>query len=159
MAAGAVFVAPGGGDASTAIHAELHALTAPTIGDLLFVGQLFRSRIRARTFQGMDVNGAPFTAYSQRGPYYFYPSPISGRTAEGRAARATAARNRHAKTGRIGIRTAQGIKYESYAAMKSALGRPTVDLYGAQQHPHMLDTMLCGRCGGTGSSPSNCQCG
>src|SRR5690349_24008216 len=24
---------------------------------------------------------------------------------------------------------------------------------------HMRDTMLCGRCGGTGSSPSNCQCG
>jgi hypothetical protein len=149
MSAAAVFIAPGGGDAVTAIRRELHALTTPTEGDLLHVGQIFRSRIRQRTFQGIDVNGAPFAPYSQRGPFYLYPNreSASGRTAAGKAARATAAKNRHQKTGRIGVRTATGIKYASYAAAKAAHGVATVNLYGMEQHTHMLDTMLV-KCGG-----------
>lgn len=141
---GAVFIAPDGSPAAAAIRAEVGALTTVTTGDLLFVGQVFRSRIRRRTAQGIDVNGAPFAPYSTRGPYYFYANrdSTSGRTAAGRAARAKAAANRHRKTGKIGVRTATGIKYESYSAMKAALGRTGVDLYGAEQHTHMLDTML-----------------
>lgn len=106
---------------------------------MLYIGQVFRSRIRTRTFEGLDVNGQPFQAYSRRGPYYFYPN---GTSTKDRKARATAAQNRHVKTGRIGVRTPTGIKYESYAAAKSAHGASNVNLYGMQQHTHMLDTMI-----------------
>lgn len=144
MAAGAVFVTPDGQSAAAAIRAEIQAFAQPTTGDLLYVGQIFRSRIRQRTFQGVDVNGAPFAPYSSKGPFYFYPNKGSAtsRTSEGRKARATAAANRHAKTGRIGIRTSTGIKYESYAAAKSAHGVSNVNLYGMEQHTHMLDTII-----------------
>ena len=144
MSASAVFLGPDGADARASIQAEIHALSNPTVGDLLYVGQIFRSRIRKRTFEGIDVHGAPFTPYSGKGPFYLYPNrdSASGRTPAGRQARATAARNRHAKTGKIGIRTATGIKYESYAAAKSAHGAPNVNLFGMEQHTHMLDTMV-----------------
>lgn len=144
MGALASFTGPNGADAGTAIRATVSVLSHATTGDLMYVGQGYRARIRERTFAGIDVNGAPFAAYSTKGPIYFSPnrSSTDGRTAAGRQARATASANRHAKTGRIGIRTATGIKYESYGAMKSALGRSNPDLYGAEQHTHMLDTML-----------------
>lgn len=143
-AAGALFVGPSGQDAPTAIRVELQALTTITTGDLLYLGQIWRARIRTRTFQGLDVNGQPFVPYSTKGPYYFYPngSSASGKTADGRKARATAAANRHKATGKIGIRTSTGIRYESYAAAKTAHGVSVVNLYGMEQHTHMLDTML-----------------
>lgn len=143
-AAGAIFVGPNGQDARSAIRAEIHALSTTTVGDMLYVGQLFRSRIRTRTFQGVDVNGQPFQAYSQRGPYYLY---ANGTATKDRHARSVAAKNRHAATGKIGIRTPTGIKYVSYAAAKSAHGVGNVNLYGMQQHTHMLDTMIV-RAGG-----------
>ena len=144
MAAGAIFVAENGQEASTAIRAEMRALSTVTTGDLLFTGQVFRSRIRQRTFAGVDVNGQPFAPYGTKGPFYFYPngSSASGRTAEGRKARATAAANRFAKTGKFGVRTPHGIKYASYSAAKAAHGVSNVNLYGMEQHTHMLDTMI-----------------
>lgn len=152
-AAGATFTGPNGRDPQTAIRAELQALVTPTTGDLLYVGQIWRARIRTRTFEGMDVNGQPFAPYSTKGPYYFYPNAQVGSTrrkvgtrnhtqAEVNAARATAAKGRFAKTGKIGVRTSLGIKYESYAAAKAAHGVNVVNLYGMEQHTHMLDTML-----------------
>jgi len=124
---------------STVIHGVVEALTTPTVGDLLYVGQGYRSRIRERTFAGVDVNGAPFAPYSTKGPFYLYVN--KGATGD-RAARAIASKNRYAKTGKIGIRTATGIKYESYAAAQAAHGTNGVTLYGMEQHPHMLDAMM-----------------
>jgi hypothetical protein len=144
MADAATFLAPGGQDPGTAIRATVSALTTVTVGDLLFVGQGYRSHIRERTFSGVDVNGAPFAPYSTKGPFYLYPN----KSATGdRKVRATAAAGRHAKTGRIGVRTPTGIKYESYAAAKAAHGSPGVTLYGMEQHPHMLDAIIV-RAGG-----------
>lgn len=153
MADLAVFVGPNGSDPRTAIHATIEAFTAPTVGDLLYVGQLWTSRIRKRTFAGVDVNGSPFAAYNSTRPFYLYPNgpATNGRTAAGRAARATAAKNRHAKTGRIGVRTATGIRYESYAAAKAAHGVSGVNLFSMQQGPHMLDAIMV-KAGGSEST-------
>jgi hypothetical protein len=142
--ASATFVGPNGAEPRIAIREAVLALTTITAGDLLHVGQFYRARIRKRTFAGVDANGVPFAAYSGKGPYYFYPnrSSASGKTAEGRAARATAAKGRHDKTGRIGVRTATGIKYESYAAAKAAHGVTNVNLFGMEQHVHMLNTIM-----------------
>jgi hypothetical protein len=140
MADFATFTGPGGSDPSVTIHGEIEALSTITAGDMLLAGQIFRTKIRQRTAAGVDVDGAPFAPYSERSPYYFYPNKEAA--GSNREARATAARNRHAKTGRIGKRTPLGIKYESYAAMKAAMGRTNVDLYSGLQHPHMLDAIL-----------------
>jgi len=139
MADFATFTAPGGGDPGTAIRAVVAALTIVTVGDLLYVGEGYRSRIRARTFAGVDVNGVPFAPYSTKGPFYLYPN--KGATRD-RNARATASAGRHAKTGRIGVRTPTGIKYASYAAAHEAHGTPGVTLFGMEQHPHMLDSIM-----------------
>lgn len=141
--ASATFTGPQGQDPVSAIHMTVDALTTITQGDLLYVGQVFRSRIRQRTFSGVDVNNAPFAPYSERGPYYFYPNGEVG-AARGAAAqaRATAAKNRFNKTGKIGTRTPYGIRYESYAAAKAAHGVGNVNLYGMEQHPHMLDSII-----------------
>ncbi len=148
----ATFTGPGGKPAGASIRATVHTLSTPTTGDLLAIGQAFRSRIRRRTQEGVDVDGVPFAPYSTNGPYYLYVNGAvgiaRGGTPETRKARATASRNRHIKTGRIGVRTPFGIKYESYAAAKTAHGRANVDLYGLQQHTHMLDTMMV-RAGGS----------
>jgi hypothetical protein len=151
MAATASFTGPNGQDARAAMEWGVRTATTPTTGDLLYSGQVFRSRIRERTFRGVDVNGVPFTGYSTKGPYYFYPNREVGDTgkragtrnhtqAQVRAARATAAKGRQAKVG--GVRTPYGIKYASYAAAKSGHGAANVNLYGMEQHTHMLDTLL-----------------
>ena len=140
-------------DAKISIRREVLALSTVSTGDLLAVGMGYVSRIRERTFAGTDVNGASFTPYSTRGPYYF--SPNAGVTKD-RAARATAAKNRHVKTGRIGIRTPTGIKYESYAAAKAAHGVANVNLYGMEQHPHMLDALMV-KAGGSESSLADAE--
>ena len=142
MSAYATFTGPAGEPAGVAIRREIHALTTPTVGDHLFVGQVFRSRIRQRTAEGIDANGNPFAAYSTNGPYYFYPNRDSA--GGNLAARSTAAAGRFAKTKKGGgKRTSLGIRYHGgYAEAKAAHGRATVDLYGMEQHTHMLDTML-----------------
>lgn len=135
----ATFTGPAGASASASIRATVSTLKTITVGDLLMVGGGYVSRIRERTFAGTDVNGAPFAAYSSKGPFYLY---VNKDATGDRGARATAARGRHAKIGRIGIRTATGIKFESYGAAKAAHGASTPNLYGMEQHPHMLDTMM-----------------
>src|SRR5579871_4204572 len=97
MASFATFTGPGGEPADRAVQREISALTTVTQGDLLYVGQVFRSRIRERKLNGVDVNGAPFAPYSTKGPYYFYPNRDS---AAGRQARATAAKNRYGRGNR-----------------------------------------------------------
>jgi hypothetical protein len=160
MAAAASFVAADGSDARTSIRLEIVRLSTITAGDLLYIGQFFRARILERTSKGVDVNGAPFTPYSTRGPYYFYPNANSAGSVRGylapsdkgiladvQHARSTAAKNRFAKTGGIGKRTPYGIRYDSYAAAKAAHGDSTVNLFGMTQHTHMLNTMMV-RAGG-----------
>ncbi len=147
------FTGPSGADPVTHIRYVITALTQTTLGDMLAVGQVFRSRIRQRTAAGIDASGAPFVGYSTRGPYYFYPNREAAGSVRGGSdatlhARKTAAAGRHAKTDRIGTRTPYGIRYDGgYAEAKAAHGRSTVDLYGLEQHPHMLDAMLV-RAGG-----------
>jgi len=149
----ATFTTSSGGDAGAAIRQSLAALKVITVGDLLYVGEGYRSQIREDTFNGIDANGVPFAPYSTRSPYYLYPNGAVGRSPAVKAAKATASANRFAKTGRIGIRTATGIKYESYAAAKAAHGVGGVNLYGMQQHPHMLDAIVV-RAGGSEISQS-----
>jgi hypothetical protein len=102
----AVFVDSMGAPAGATIHRSLEALKTITVGDMLNVGEGYRADIRERTFAGVDVDGAAFAPYSERGPYYFYANKdaASGRTAAGRQARATASGNRFRKTGSIGVR-------------------------------------------------------
>jgi hypothetical protein len=122
-----LWVAPPSPRPTAPTRATLAALKTVTAGDLLYVGEGYRSRIRERTFAGVDVNGSPFAPYSTRGPFYRFPNKdaANGRTAAGDAARTTASKNRFAKTGRIGIRTATGIRCESYSAAKAAHGAAT----------------------------------
>ena len=67
-----------GEDARLAVRYMVRALSTTTVGDMMYIGQVYRSRIRQRTLAGIDVNGASFTPYSTKGPYYFYPNRESG---------------------------------------------------------------------------------
>jgi hypothetical protein len=149
----ATFTGPDGRPASVAIRRVIKALSTPTVGDLLAVGQGGRTAIRQRTARGIDVNGAPFAPYSTK-RFYFYPNGAVGSTRrvagtrnlnqqQVQKARATAAAGRFKKTDKIGLRTPYGIRYDGgYAEAKAAHGRQNPDLYGLQQHTHMLDTMM-----------------
>ena len=152
MPGSATFTGPGGTSPGESIRYQLQCLTTPTAGDLLDVGTKFRIRIRNSTFRGVDANGAPFAPYSTKGPYYLYVNrdaagSIRGASEAVKASRATAAKGRHAATRRLGVRTPYGIRYASYAAAKAAHGVANVNLYGMEQHPHMLDKMVV-RAGG-----------
>ena len=158
MPGSATFTGPGGTSPGESIRYQLQCLTTPTVGDLLDVGSKLRIRIRNRTFGGVDVNGASFTPYSAKGPYYLYVNrdaagSIRGASEAVKASRATAAKGRHAATKRLGVRTPYGIRYASYAAAKAAHGVANVNLYGMEQHPHMLDKMVV-RAGGMESDMS-----
>lgn len=166
----ATFRGPGGQDPVAAVHNITLALV-PTQGDMLLAGQIWRSRIVQRTQNGVDVNGAPFAAYSANGPYYFYPgteghgmsrsqahglykfasfesSSLDRKLSEYYRLRGVAAEGRHGKSGKVGKRTALGIRYDSYGAAHAALGRSNVDLFGLEHHPHMMGAMLV-KAGGT----------
>lgn len=152
------FRGPGGQDPVAAIHNVLLALP-PTVGDMLLAGQIWRSRIVHRTQAGVDVNGAPFAPYESSHVYYFYPDRDVAK-GKSRAERLTTVGNRFRETGKQGARTTVavkgktkrkagvGIKYESYAAAHAAHGRSTVDLFGMEQHPHMMNAMIV-KAGGT----------
>ena len=166
---GAQFIGPGGEDPRASIRQTVQALGTVTAGDLLAVGQsIFRPNIRTRTLRGVDVNEAAFTPYSQNGPYYFYLNRDIGlargpkATPQTKRARKTAAANRFSEIkgkathysipgiGEAAInakRTPYGIRYPSYAAAKAAHGVGNVNLFGMEQHPHMLDAMMV-RAGG-----------
>lgn len=103
--------------------------------DILYVLNNEKTRILDRTARGVDLFNRAFAPYSTKGPYYYYPGK-SSRTALGR--RASASRFAR-KVG--GTRTKVGIKFASYAAFKSSLGRTAVDLLGPSA-PHMLQGMV-----------------
>lgn len=128
----------------------------PTVGDLLFTGQRQRTRILNRTARGVDVNEVAFRAYSEKGPYYFYPGKSSKNRAGARnsfvrkiggnvkALKRVNQAFAHVHSGnRLGISglTGLGVKYVSYGAFKRFLGRTGVDLRGPSA-PHMLQAMI-----------------
>lgn len=123
-------------------------LAQPTVGDCLYVGQLQRSRILHRTAQGVDFDNVAFHAYSTNGPFYYYPN--KGGSERGRMASAKNLANKLGvskvtyktkKTEASASRTRLGIKFASYAAFKSFLGRIGVDLLGPKA-PHMLQGLI-----------------
>ena len=171
----ATFTGPGGQPASAFIR-RLILAARPTAGDCLLAGQIGRSNIRKRTLAGESAEGAGFVPYSEKGPFYFYPNKdavgsIRGASATVLKARATAAKGRWGalrlgkgvksltgsslkRGGLFGAsRTRVGIKFASYAAAKAAHGGDTVNLYGMEQHPHLLDGMIV-KAGSAMSDPS-----
>lgn len=114
-----------------ALDVERAALTET---DMLYILNRQKSRILERTQRGVDINGNAFAPYSTKGPYYYYPS--HGLSVKSRKA---AAGRKAKQTG--GTRTRLGVKYSSYGAFKSALGRGVVDLLGPTA-PHMLQAIV-----------------
>jgi hypothetical protein len=115
-----------------------------TVEDLLYALNRQKTRILERTARGVDVNESPFAPYSTHGPYYFYPVRFSktyhiGAFTKQNRTRGAAASRFAKKVG--GSRTRLGVKYASYAAFKSALGRSAVDLMGPSA-PHMLQAIV-----------------
>ena len=53
----------------------VRALTTTTVGDMMYIGQVYRSRIRQRTLAGIDVNGASFTPVLHQGAVLLLPQP------------------------------------------------------------------------------------
>lgn len=131
--------------------------------DCLMLGNHLKANVLDRTSRGVDVEGRAFASYSTKGPYYYYPTKLSARgrraknvlSAYGRSGHAAeaetlateqgsrrrAAQRLHRKLGKEGTRTRVGIKFESYAAFKRALGRFLVDLTGPRA-PHMLQGLM-----------------
>ncbi len=102
------------------------------------IAEAQRRRILERVEQrGEDVHGNKFAPYSTRGPTYIYPE---GHKA-GRGRKAAASRlAKKLGLGRSTVTRTGGIKFESYAAYKQALGRSAVDLTGA--HRRMLGQLV-----------------
>jgi hypothetical protein len=124
-----------------------------------------RERILSRTAQGLDAGANPFAPYSEKGPYYYYPTKGSkeGHQRSFGFVKQQEIRRRSAAAGRLmrkmGFagrgsqvpfkfaegkihrgRGSVGIRFESYAAFKRALGRTNVDLLGPSA-PHMLQAL------------------
>jgi hypothetical protein len=120
-----------------------------TEGDLLYAGQRQRTRILQRTENGVDSENVQFHPYSTKGPYYYYP----GKNAKNREGAARSFANKIGLKGKkvgqtasksrnvTATRTRFGVKFSSYAAFKSYLGRTNVDLRGPSA-PHMLQSMI-----------------
>lgn len=115
----------------------------PTATDILFVMNRQKARILERTQRGVDINGQEFAPYNTTRPYYYYPNKSS--TAKGGRSRSATRFTR-----KLGIdakidygiyKTKIGVRFNSYAAFKSALGRTCVDLLGPSA-PHMLQAMV-----------------
>lgn len=107
--------------------------------DLLYAGDREVTRIVQRTAQGLDYRGQPFAPYSTKGPYYYYPVGMTGTKGERRAVAARLA-------GRLGGETklsksGLGMRFASYAAFKSSLGRMNPDLTGPRA-PHMMQALM-----------------
>jgi hypothetical protein len=60
-----------GEDARLAVRYTGRALSTTTVGDMMYIGQVFLSRISQGTHAGIDVNGASFTQYSTKGALLF----------------------------------------------------------------------------------------
>jgi hypothetical protein len=127
-----------------------------TKADLLYAVQRQRTRVLDRTQSGLDANGRAFKAYSQNGPYYFYPSAHLGtskaaiktrKRAVSRILKLTGGYADYAfekglsSVGGAKTRDGLGIRFESYADAKASFGRAGVDLFGLTNHPHMLQAL------------------
>src|SRR4051794_35182264 len=68
---------------------EIRDALRTTEGDLLAAGMSQRTRILQRTAAHVDVEGSPFAAYSEKGPYYYRPwdRPGLGRKGAGAESR------------------------------------------------------------------------
>ena len=120
-----------GGDAIRLI-AEVEAALQPTDADRLWAGNVIRAGILDRTARGVDYKGDPFTPYSEKGPFYWYPASRS----------ASGAKRMRRRLGEGSLtRSGTGLRFESYAAFKRALGRAGVDLRGPSA-PHMLQAIV-----------------
>lgn len=105
----------------------------PTSADVLYALARQNDRIQTRTASGVDGNGSPFTPYSTKRAYIYYPVS-QARTAKG------VIRNRdrvHRLLGGKGERVGKGIKFPSYAAFKAAFGSSVVNLMSVDP-PNML---------------------
>lgn len=103
-----------------------------TAADMRYTLERQKTRILERTARGVDINGAPFAPYSNKGPYYYYP----GRASKNRSGAASRVAK---KTG--GKKTPLGVKFTSYGDFKRSLGRSAVDLMGPTA-PHMLQAIV-----------------
>lgn len=144
---------------------EIKEQLKTTEGDLIAAGMSQRTRIMQRTAAHVDVDGNPFEAYSENGPFYYRPwdRPGLGRKgsklAERRKKLTEVSRQRSTARffrrigGRRGELKVKGevlatiygaekdtIRFESYAAFKRSLGRAGVDLTGARA-PHMMQAI------------------
>lgn len=132
---------------SAFIGAEL-----PTKGEVLFALERQKTRILERTARGVDFENRPFAPYSTKGPYYYTPSS-AGKGDHADHTRRMRSRDRFAKKLGISKPTVKGfaIRFDSYAAFKSALGRAGgVDLTGVSA-PHMLQAIIAKVTGDGGS--------
>jgi hypothetical protein len=125
------------------VFLDLKTSLMPNESDMALAGQLVRSQIRKDTAAGIDVDGAPFAPYATNHPYYYNPGTRGGKMQETEKATARF----HKKLEKKGVankgvsRTGRTVKFENYAAFKSAFGRDGVDLQGIQA-PHMLDAIV-----------------
>lgn len=136
----------GGGEIVRVVERELSALL-PTNDDLLYAIERQRTRILDRTARHVDFEERPFAAYSENGPYIWYPlgrhKSAKGDIGHEHTARKRdqAAKRMVKKLGAGTVTAGGGIRFESYAAFKRALGRSGVDLTGPSA-PHMLQALV-----------------
>lgn len=112
-----------------------------TPSELLAIGEREKTRIIRRTESGKDVRGVPFRPYSTKRPYYYYPSAGAPTVTRQRASARLLKRLNRRGTGARLTRSGKGIRFDSYAAFKRALGRTHPDLTGPRA-PHMLQSMV-----------------
>lgn len=160
MASSATIKTSTGGD-PVVLMADLTSRMLPDEQDIALALENQRTRILERTAQGLDAEGKPFAPYSDRGPFYYYPSTQRGRSFrpsqkvlgkiwDGKSTfgreyfkvlRASAKRMA-AKIGFEGQQTpGGGLKFASYKEFKDSIGRTVVDLTGPRA-PHMLQAMV-----------------
>ena len=128
---------------------KLRKNAQPTQGDVLYAGQRQRTRILERTAKGIDVDESPFAPYSDKGPYYYYPNGSVGNSRFSDKQMKSAAKRLYSKLGKgkpgdgkmTLTRSGKGLRFESYAAFKSWMGRSGVDLRGPRA-PHMLQAIV-----------------
>jgi hypothetical protein len=106
-------------------------------GDLLYAMDRQADRIYDRTVhQNVDFAGNSFTPYNDTHPYYWYPFGSLGSRQYARLKSVRGLAQKHdTKSTPSG-----GIRFDSYAAFKRALGRVGVDLFGPSD-PHMMNAM------------------
>lgn len=115
----------------------------PQEGDFLLAAEHIKVKIIQRTRRGVDYMEREFAPYSEKGPFYWYPAGRAGKARKAAAARA----NRKLKGGTL-TKSGQGIRFESYAAFKRAMGSGVVDLTSPGAGAHMLGAMIVRMSGG-----------